>query len=245
MKKTLLIAGALLALSASLASAAGINLSWNDCGLAGSATKAFACNTNTGASTMYGSFIPPAGMTALNGNEMVVDLQSGGAVLPQWWALNAAGCTGRTSALSPNFNFAAGPFSCVDFWAGQASGGSDYAIGFGAPNRARLRLVCAVAASNQGPVDENTEYYSFGVTITNARTVGTGLCAGCQDGVCIVLNSIKLTQPAELAFDATLSNPIDSQSIVWQPASVTAPPPCPAATPAHSSSWGSIKSLYR
>jgi len=49
MKKTLLLTGVLLALTASLASAAGLNLAWNNC-LAGSGAavdKSSACDANT------------------------------------------------------------------------------------------------------------------------------------------------------------------------------------------------------
>ena len=47
MKQSIIIAGALLAFGASVASAEGINLSWDDCGLSGTPNKTFACNTNT------------------------------------------------------------------------------------------------------------------------------------------------------------------------------------------------------
>ena len=66
MKKTLLMTAGLLVICAGLASAAGLNLGWDNCaGLgAGAVNKNFACNTNTGIpSTMVGSFVAPAGST--------------------------------------------------------------------------------------------------------------------------------------------------------------------------------------
>jgi len=84
MKKTLLICGALLALTASIASAqGGMNLYWNDCGVGGGVSgKTFACNTNTGNHDIYASFDPPQVLPTVNGNNHIIDLQSAGAALP-------------------------------------------------------------------------------------------------------------------------------------------------------------------
>ena len=56
MKKILLISGVLLALTATVASAAGINLYWNDCSVGGSTNKAFACASNAGTNSMVLSY---------------------------------------------------------------------------------------------------------------------------------------------------------------------------------------------
>src|SRR5262249_45943426 len=78
MKKTLILTGVLLALTASLASAGGINLAWNDClgsGL-GSVNKTFACTSNTGNNDLYISFDPPVNIPDVNGSNPLIDLQS-------------------------------------------------------------------------------------------------------------------------------------------------------------------------
>lgn len=243
MKKTLLICGALLALTASLASAqgAGINLAWNDCLPVGVPLALFSCDTNAGLQTMYGSFIPPPGITKLSGNEIVIDLRSASPVLPQWWMFKNAG-TCRQTALSASFNFLGGPFTCVDYWAGRASGNiAAYQIGFGGANRARAKLVAAVASSQAGPVNPPTQYYSFALTITNAKTVGDPSCTGCLEPVCIVLNSINLTQPVGLG-NFFLFMPAPQNWVVWQ-SQLTGF--CPDATPTKASTWGSLKALYR
>lgn len=68
MKKILLITGVLLALTATVASAAGINLYWNDCSLGAATTnRNFACTSNTGSNIMTASYDPPAGLTFVNG----------------------------------------------------------------------------------------------------------------------------------------------------------------------------------
>jgi hypothetical protein len=131
---------------ASGARAAGINLSWDDCGTAGVSNKTFACNTNSGGATLFGSFVAPSGITALVGVYAVLDLWSSpdsvGTAMPDWWQVGASGC--RSGALSVGFSFVTGPYTCIDPWNGQATGGQDYAVGVPSANHARLRLVGAV-----------------------------------------------------------------------------------------------------
>ena len=242
MKKAILLCSALLAVSASVASAAGLNLAWTTCGPSGLANKSFACTSNTGSNVMHGSFIAPEGTTAITGNEMVLDLQSASANLPAWWSMfTATSC--RPAALSANF-VSPGP-DCVDYWSGQASGAVgayNTAIVPGATNRARILLVAAVAPSNAAPLDADVEYYSFTMTVTNTKTAGATGCAGCLDPVCIVLNEIKLTQPAGVG-DIRIQNPAARNYVTWQNGVVTGG--CPAATPARNATWGQVKSLYR
>ena len=238
--KKVLISVALLALMACTASAAGLDLFWNDCPPIGSPNEAFACNTNTGVQTLVGSYFPPAGMVAVNGNEMVVDLQISAATLSPWWNMGtASGCVGRTGTPTASFDFTLGPFNCTDYWAGQASGGISYQPGVGGPNRARILMICAIQENLAGPMDPNTETYSFKCAISSARTVGTGACAGCTDAACIVLNSIKLTQnPGNPS--ATITNPAVSNIARWRGGLADC-----SVTPTKNSTWGSVKALYR
>ena len=78
MKKTLVAACSLLALCASVASAApGIDLAWNDCGAAGTTSQTWTCDTNTGIPfTLFASFIPPAGINQFVGISSQMDFRS-------------------------------------------------------------------------------------------------------------------------------------------------------------------------
>jgi len=246
MKKTLLIAGALLALTASMASAqGGMNLSWTDCGTSGVSTLTYNCARNTGANTLFVSAVTPVPMPKLNGMAAVIDLQSNTATLSPWWDLSTTGCRG--AAFSGSASFVAGPFSCLDAWNGHASGGMDYTYQFGALNRGRIRGVWAVPTPVSS--DGTDEYYLEEVIITNAQTTGTGSCAGCSNGACIVLNSVQVTQPTGLG-DYVIVNPLNSNFVTWQ-ASGSNPgggpfgQGCPGATPTHNNTWGSVKALYR
>src|SRR5262245_55352370 len=66
--------------------APGVNLSWDDCGLAGSAVKTFSCDNNAGAPfTLIGSFSPPPNVNEFLGMSAQVSIQSLSPTLPDWW----------------------------------------------------------------------------------------------------------------------------------------------------------------
>src|SRR5439155_6671503 len=193
----------------------GINLSWDDCGTAGSATKDFACDSNTGSAfTLFGSFVPPPGLTEFVGIDASLRVVSSTAELPDWWKHGSGWCRG-TTGLSTNFDFTAGPFSCADFYVGQAPGGFYYEVGHFGSNSALLKLQCAVPFENRGPLRSDAEYYAFKVAVRRSRTVGSVSCAGCNVPVTITLDQIQLFQPPELANDPILTVPLDRVSATW------------------------------
>jgi hypothetical protein len=242
LSKMLLATAALTALVTSAVNAGGINLSWTDCGTFGQMQRNSTCATNTGANTMVGSAISPNVIPQCVAMSAVLDLQTNQAALTPWWGFGTGGCrSGPPSALSPSFDFTTSTFSCGDPWGGVAAGGSDYATGGGGPNRARIRLVCAVAAPIV--VDNSSENYYFKVTYNMSKTTGTGACAGCTDGACIVFNSIELDQQPGLG-NTEITNPIDRNFVIWQAGGSVAGG-CPQAVPTRNSTWGSVKSLYR
>ena len=241
-----LLAAACALLLAPTAHAAGINLSWSDCGTFGQDVESFACNTNSGFHTLFASFVSPAPLT-LSELESQIDIQIDDTTLPPWWNLTAGtGC--RTNNLAGSADFLAGPFNCVDLWEGQASGGIDYTAGFVAPNRARIRIVFAVPPPNYIPIDDASQYYAYKVVIRNGKTTGTGSCAGCGTPGCIVLDYIRLDQPPGVG-DYVLEQPLERSNVGWQCPSYPATEgllcftSCPV--PAHKPSWGGIKSMYR
>lgn len=242
MKKSLVMTVAMLGLGASLASAAaGINLSWNDCGTNGVPVATFNCASNSGIPfSAVASFTPPTGVDEFLGLSSQVDVTTGAPALPDWWKHGTTSCRG-TSGLSVSFDFTSGPFSCSDFYVGAAAGGFAYDIGFGSPNRARLRIQCAVPFDNRGPVDGSLEYYAFKVNLQRAKSTGTGLCIGCSEPMCIVLNEVQLFQPPAALNDPQIFNPGPTNFVSWQ--STVAG--CPGSTPTHNTSWGKVKSLYR
>jgi len=190
------------------------------------------------------SFIPPANTNVFLGVSAQVDVTTDQATLPDWWAHGTGFCRG-TTGMSVTFDFATnGPFTCAEFNSGSAAGGFAYDVGFGSPNRARLRVQYAVPVDVGGPLDASTEYYSFKWNLLRGKTTGAGACAGCSAPACIVLNSVQLFQDPAQNFDPTITNPIDRNYVTWQ-SPVSGPAGCPQSTPTRNSSWGQVKSLYR
>jgi hypothetical protein len=226
---------------------AGINLSWDDCGSHGAQLRAFACDTNAGSNTLVGSFVAPAGVEQMDGNEFVLYLESADVLLPGWWSLRSVLC--RAGSLNANFDFTAGPFNCSDYWQNGAIG--KIVMDAPAGNHARIRGAVALPSGDPRitPVPEGTHVYSFKATIDNAKTTGNGACGGCASLVCIVLQSIKLDQP--LPLPSILVANVDGRNWVsWQCPSfpvLDAPGLCSftsCPTPARSQTWGQIKQLY-
>jgi hypothetical protein len=250
MKKVTLLCGLLLALVATTASAAGVNLRWNACpGDGGVANRNSTCASNTGSNVLVGSFLSDTDILGVTGIEVVVDLASAGASLPAWWQFNAAGSCRQTS-LSVNPTISATAAACADWANGAAAGGlAAYKLGLYGPTSARIIIGFATGAQPPPDVLGGQEYFGFNANINNAKTVGTGACAGCTVPVCLVLNSINVV-PGILAGHKLIgpTNGTDSNFATWQGGVIGGSPlgtGCPAATPTRNTTWGSVKSLYR
>lgn len=252
MKKTLL-AFALLASLPGVAAAAALNLSWNDCGSFGQCNQSFACNTNTGMPfTLVGSFVPPAGITQLSGVSATVDVWVNAPDLPSWWAYRNTGAC-RQTALTATADFVSGPFSCQDYWQGQALGGVvSYVQPFlpggpypEQPNRRRITMDFAMPAAFIGPVDEFTEYFAFRMSLSLARSAGADACSGCSIPAAFWFNQLRLEQPGN-PYGTTLQFAEGQPFASWQNGSMPVGDVgygCPP-TAARTSTWGAIKTLY-
>jgi hypothetical protein len=250
MKKVTLLCGLLLAVSASIASAAGVGLRWTGClSDGGTANRNFACNLNTGSNVLVGTFELGADLARTSGEEIIIDLASASSPLPAWWQFKNAG-TCRAGSLAIGNAPPASAINCLD-WAGGLSGGigvGAYNIGIAGPNTARIVAAGAVPPDALQNLSSATEYFAFTLTINNLKTVNS--CAGCLDAVCIVFNSLNMTTPI-LANNVLLTGPsngTDANFCTWQGgAGVTTGRGigCPAATPTKSKTWSQVKSMYR
>ena len=246
--KKLLVSALFLVAAAGSASAAGLNLSWTDCGITGTENRNVACTANTGSSVLVGSFVAPTGLATVTGFAAIVDVETATPTLPAWWDIG--GCRLGTSMVhSASFlSFA----TCFDYFAGGA-GGSGVYLRPGHPevtelNRARIKEGWALPAGSGGigPIDVDTETYAFNITITNARSVGLGACAGCLTETCIVFNEILVTNaPGDPNGNTTMINPALRAFVTFQGWSGTGENACYAVTPVRNRTWGSVKSLYR
>jgi hypothetical protein len=241
MKKAILLCGMLLAISATVASAAGLNLRWQNCGAdGGTQNRTFACNANAGSNVMVGSFVLDTDLLQVNGNELVVDLATAGPALADWWRFTSAGACRQTALAIAAHDGA----SCPDMFAGQASMNiAAYQLGLHGANSGRILCVDAVQAAAIVDLFAGQEYGIAKWTVSNVKTVGTGACNGCLTAACIVFNSANLTTEGNLN-NTKLTHEAGpgSSYLTWQGGGGTN---CPAATPTKNATWGSVKSLYR
>jgi hypothetical protein len=238
-------------LLSSSAFAAGVNLAWTTCYGEGAAVtnKAFACAVNTGTNQMVTSFILDAPVPQVNGIEIVIDVLTTTDPLPAWWTMKEVG-TCRQTSLSMSTSGNVNDVVCVDWAAGQATGGlgrfsADATTSIDPlllSRHARLKAVSAVPGSALQDLVAATEYFAANFLINNLKSTGAGLCAGCADPVCLVFNSIKLTTSPGGINDITLGSAAapGTNIITWQGTG----PNC-LAVPTRNATWGSVKALYR
>jgi hypothetical protein len=210
---------------------AGINLALTDCSATGTQVADTRCDANLGVAVpLVLSASPPPGLDRVVGIEAAIDAVTAGATLSPWWTLD--GC--RSNALVFNFDFTAleNPL-CNDFWAGQATGGGGISPLHFAPNRFRIRL--AAATAYETPMAAGVEHYLAKVNILRAKSTGAGNCAGCEDGACLVLSTVLLSQPAGLG-DCMLTWPINQVIVQYGDGAIVA---------AQNRTWGQVKALYR
>jgi len=250
MKRVTLLCGLLLALTATVASAAGVGIRWTECiGDGGLLNRNFACNVNTGSNVLVGTFqLGAAGLAQTSGEEIVVDLGSASATLPAWWQFKNVG-TCRTGSLAIGAAPTANAANCADWGGGLAGAGlGAYIIGARGPNTARIVAASAVPPSGLQDLSGGQEYFAFTLAINNLKTVNGG-CTGCQTAVCIVFNSLNMTTPV-LANNVLLTGPsngTDADFCTWQGGAgviVGGTPGCGAATPTKNTTWGAVKAMY-
>ncbi len=203
----------------------GVNLSWDDCGDRGTASKVFACDSNSGDPfSFFASFVPPDGLTAFFGISAQVDLRAGVPSLPDWWKHGSGQCRGTNGLL---VSFDSAPPGCTDLYEGAARGGFLYQSTPPSLDRARLLVQAVVPDSNVGPLDPGTEYFAFRVQLARSKSTGAGSCSGCGQSMCIVLNEVQLFQSSDEDFYPKLGLPWDRNFVSWQGTPAT----CPLSTP--------------
>ena len=256
MKKAILLCGMLLALTATVASAApGVNLRWQQClGDGGLLNRNSTCTNSSATNLLEGSFVLPVDVANVSGAEVVVDLASASATLPAWWQFkNIGSCRQASLTLQahdgPNCPDWAALLASVNIAAYQSP--SVYG-----PNTARILCVNAVDAAGLqnltalNDVGAPKEYAVFQLSINSAKSAGLGRCDGCATPVCLLFNSLNMTTAGNVANTKIFgpTNGTDSNFATWQGGGVPVVggrQGCPAATPTKNSTWGSVKALYR
>jgi hypothetical protein len=242
-----------LVLIAPAHAAPGVNLTWSRCHGEGVGTqnRAFACDTNDGSEVLVASFVLPADLAQVSGNEVSIDLISQDDPLPAWWDFENAG-TCRMTSLTVNATADANNVVCVDWAAGGSTGGlASYSTGTPpsmgnidpalANRHRRLSLAFAVPPDALASLLADTEYFSCNIAIDHAKTVGAGACGGCAGSVCLVIQMLNVTTPV-LGNNMFLSGGTTpgSNMATWQGSGADC-----NLVPVRNRSWGEVKALYR
>jgi hypothetical protein len=234
----------------------GIYLTWNSCFIDGGGilrNRNFACAANSGSNVMFATFALPVDLPAPRRMDLVVDVATASATLPEWWQFkNAGSCRMTSMVISSVLSPVA--INCIDWTQGQGMPGiSDYQVGARGPNTARVIAYVLAFEPADPPIEPlfaNTEYYVCTLLINNAKSVGTGSCAGCSTPACIVLNSVRIgaADGSTLATLTAPSNGTSNNALTWQGGAgvgVGSVIGCPAATATKGSTWGRLKGVYR
>jgi len=243
MKKTLLLAGLLLALTASVAMAAGVSVSWmNYCwGEDGHASNlSWACASNSNANIrMTCSFKLDTDMPTFAAVGVYMEGQTEAAAVPDWWKLGDAtttDCRNTLITLSTDGSVLAngGADVCIDPWVGGGYGG----VGLYSWGTNRMHVNGVWAVGNAIPLTANTEYFAVQFRISALRTVNT--CTGCLTPAIWGLTKISVE-----GFGGDIRPLMEpyaggSQCLTWQGSTLGC-----SLVPTRNATWGQIKSLYR
>lgn len=192
------------------------NLRWDDCGVAGTSLKSFACDTDFGTPfTLVGSFVPPAGVSTYQGSltEIRVDAEDGS--LPDWWRVGAAHCRGG-AGFGTSVAFTGISSTCLNPY--PFGGGADYLClpEFYGPGTAQIRLSASVFTAG-GALDPRNEYFAFKLLVQRTRTTS---CDGCTEPARITLQRLTLSPGAG---DYVITDSQGLNEVVWQPTDDTPP----------------------
>jgi hypothetical protein len=262
MKKSLLLAAAMMIASATLASAqqrGDLSLAWGNCRVNGGGVSnaTFACTVNTGnGPLLVGGLIGNANsnFASINSAFLYVDIFSETAALDPWWVLTDPPVTGcrPLSVWGLDMANAAGVTCDRSYWAevGNPVQADRYFYPSYAPNHATFRMLVAVDASvaeTTPQVGLGEESHIFSARLGRAQSTGAGSCAGCLSRVCLYFSQADFFQTNGdnfvIGVTGPPNTPLPGQAYVsWQ---LGVGETACAGTPVRNATWGSIKSLYR
>lgn len=246
MKRLAILVVALIVASRPAFADSAIDFFVGDCSV-GSTTQTVTdfCAINSGvAMQAYASCVLPATTRpAFVRAVAVIDVQSGSAILPDWWRADSC----RTSSFVATADPLMGG-SCATIWDHAAPASVTLTAlppsATGRLDRARYLLTAELDPGSAWDLagDGTTELTVFRFTVLNTQTLGTNSCGGCRTGVCIVLNEIHLDGMDDQPSDwLRLVTPGLGNFVVFNADA----PICPTSVPVRNRTWGSVKALYR
>ena len=235
-----------LATSAAAASAdaASLHLTWNACPLDAAATtdRVFSCQTSVGEHPLLCSMTLDQPVDQVLGLEIVIDVQHAAPALPDWWRFETGGCRAGTLLADDVFP---GSSDCVDPWLGEATvtvASVEPGMPRGGASQSRIKITLGVPSTAPRSLNAGETYLAARLRLPNARTTGSPACAGCLEGACLVLNSIRLIRVGSPDTDVLVEAPgFAGKRATWQGGGGA---DC-SNVPSRRSTWGAIKALHR
>ena len=210
--------------------------------------KTFACNINTGSNILVASLVPDRPVLGVSDLESRVDLTFAGGSVPDWWRFRTTG-TCRTSSLNVATTPPASAVACQDWAVGSALAGiTSYTLNAFQLGKASVQIVSGLTSGATADFVTGQEYYVFSLILNHVKTVGTGACAGCNLGACIGLQYVELNTPTPVRTQTFFAFSFDTDWLtIWQGGILNSAGGlnCALTTAARTSTWGSVKSLYR
>lgn len=257
MKKFVPMTLALLALTATMASAQSINLGWGACRSAANTANAakndvtaanFPCNIN-GVITPFvltASYKLAAQPAIFDGTTIQLDLITGSAPgISDWWDVgnlipDANNCRG--GAFNVLASDAGG--SCTSPYGANQQGGGAFTQGILGAGSLRFENDRVSVNGNPYPMAGTAGYIAQRVQVEVFKTVFDEVsevdgCTGCTQPACIVLNRIDVGADGVKQVLTT----VDLRNYVTWYGGTGAT--CPGATPTRNATWGQVKALYR
>lgn len=215
-------------------------LRWSDCAPTGPPGMTLNCTIPAFSRNLYASACPAAALSQVVAANLVFDVVTDSATLPDWWKLGPGDC--RDGQLGADTDFSA-TVDCADAWGGA---GVSLVQVFGnrpggGANQTRF-VVAAGVPGNQSVTLPADQPVALARVFMFLSDVVTTTCAGCGVGACLVLNSVEVVRlPGAPGGDVTLFQPGEpgGNYATWQSGAAC------VSVPARNRSWGQIKALYR
>lgn len=167
--------------------------------------------------------------------EAVIDYCSGSLPLPAWWQFDAGhrdGALTVTAGGTPDASW-----GLVDPWGGPVPATVSWEKT--AINMARIVVHVVLPTGSEVSLNEGVTYLPFVLGLSHA---GTTTNEGCDVGVCLVLNDLRILGPDGLDIRQHQYRPEDPFRYTYWQDGVSG---CPFIVPAAATTWSGIKARYR
>jgi hypothetical protein len=227
-------------LAAAPAGGAELRLRWGACGANGATTRGFACDRNVGADTLVASVVSAGDIITTPGIDVMLAIFTpvNQGPFPSWWMMTGpADCRWTTLTTEPMVQADGGcqPFfeSTQSFspsivptpWDFDHAGVWTLRMPVHIPGSAREFVLCPAG----------TEYGLARFIVGHNLTTGPGACSGCGQPMSITFSGLWFLNEAGTRYGSFPIGPSAASTVTWNP----------SPTPAHPTTWGAIKSLYR